>query len=139
MRKDDRLGYNAPIAFDRLKGIYYYSEPGYTIEEIPMSKEEYEALLLAAKLLQQFSNAPVFQSFSETVKRVARQSGLPDPYRTGSSLYRFLEFEGHRENSSSRFLPEAIKAVSHQIVTEIEYEDFYSEKTEEAISHILPL
>jgi predicted DNA-binding transcriptional regulator YafY len=135
MRKDDRLGYNAPIAFDRWKGIYYYNVPGYTIEEIPMSKEEYEALLLAAKLLQQFSDAPVFQNFSETVKRVARQSGLPDYYRTGSSLYRFLEFEGHKENSSTRFLPEAINAVSHQIVTEIEYEDYYSEKTEDYIAH----
>lgn len=126
MRYDEGLKYFAPIICDKWTKSYYYKEPGYTIEKIPLSTEEYETLLLAAKLLEQFSDAPVFQTFSKTVKTIANQSGLKKEYRM-VSLYRYLEFEGRRDTTSSRFLEDVIKAVSDSKAVEIEYQSYFAD------------
>jgi predicted DNA-binding transcriptional regulator YafY len=134
MRYDEGLKYFAPIKFNRLYSYYYYDEPGYTIENIPLNDEEYEALLLAAKLLEQFSDAPVFQTFAETVKRVAKQSGLKEKYRY-VSRYHYLEFEGRRDFSSSKYLPEVIKAVSDCKVMELVYKSYFADAPSTYIIH----
>lgn len=46
MRYDKRLGYNAPIAFSRKHRGYHYTEPDYTIDKIPLSRDEMEAFEL---------------------------------------------------------------------------------------------
>lgn len=126
MRYDDGLKYYAPIKYSKWDSAYYYEEPGYTIEKIPLNKEEHNTLLLAAKLLEQFSEAEVFQTFSDTVKMIAKQSGVSQSYRY-VSLYHHLEFEGRRDRSSSKFLHEVIENVAYCRVMEIKYKSFFAE------------
>ena len=134
MKFDRGLNYDAPIKYSKSDCAYYYEDPSYTIEKIPLNKEEYETLLLAAKLLEQFSEAPIFQTFSSTVKTIAKQSGLKKEYGY-VSLYHYLEFEGHRDTSSSKYLPEVIKAVSDCKVIEIEYKSFFADAPSVYIIH----
>ena len=134
MKYDRGLNYEAPIKYSKRDCAYYYDEPGYTIEKIPLSKEEHDTLLLAAKLLEQFSDAPLFQTFSRTVKSIARQSGLKEKYGY-VSLYHHLEFEGRRNSSSSKYLEDVIKAVSECKVVEIEYKSFFADAPSVYIIH----
>ena len=134
MRYDDGLKYYAPIKYSKWDSVYYYEDPGYTIEEIPLSKEEYETLLLAAKLLEQFSDTPLFQTFSETVKRVANLSGIKPEYRK-VSIYHYIEFEGRRDTSSSKYLENIIKSVSECKAIEIEYQSYFADTPSVYIIH----
>lgn len=134
MKYDRGLNYEAPIKYSKRDSAYYYDDPGYTIETIPLSKEEHDTLLLAAKLLEQFSDAPVFQTFAETVKRIVKQSGQTREYRY-VSLYHHLEFEGRRDSSSSKHLPDVIKAVSECKVVELEYKSFFADAPSVYIIH----
>jgi predicted DNA-binding transcriptional regulator YafY len=134
MKYDRGLNYEAPIKYSRLDSAYYYDDPNYTIETIPLSKEEHDTLLLAAKLLEQFSDSPVFHTYSDTVKNIAKQSGLKQEYRFVSK-YHYLEFEGHRDTSSSNYLPEVIKAVSDCNVVEIKYKSFFANSPSDYIIH----
>ena len=134
MKYDRGLNYEAPIKYSKHDSAYYYDEPGYTIETIPLSKEEHDTLLLAAKLLEQFSDAPLFQTFSDTVKRIAKQSGQKEKYRY-VSLYHYLEFEGRRDFSSSKFLPDVINAVSECKVVELEYKSFFADTPSVYVIH----
>jgi predicted DNA-binding transcriptional regulator YafY len=134
MRYDEGLRYFAPIKYNTWDRTYYYEEPGYTIENIPLNNEEYETLLLAAKLLEQFSEAPVFQTFSETVKRIALQSGLRRKFGY-VSLYRYLEFEGHRDRKAAGLLPDVIKAIADAKVVQIDYQSHFADKPSEYVIH----
>ncbi|MGF1584314.1 MAG: hypothetical protein ACFCUM_03255 [Bacteroidales bacterium] len=46
MRYDRALGYQAPIRIDRSSSRYYYDDPNYSIDNIPLDEEELGSLLL---------------------------------------------------------------------------------------------
>ena len=57
MRHDNRLGYMAPIKMDRRRGVYYYEDPAYSIDNIPLNEDELESIVFASKLLEQFKGS----------------------------------------------------------------------------------
>jgi predicted DNA-binding transcriptional regulator YafY len=40
MKEDERLGYFAPIKLDRTRMSYYYDDPDYSIDNIPLNEED---------------------------------------------------------------------------------------------------
>ncbi len=64
MRYDGRLGYNAPIKIDRTRGVYYYEDPNYSIDNIPLNEDEMESLVFASRLLEQYSDVEIFRGHS---------------------------------------------------------------------------
>jgi predicted DNA-binding transcriptional regulator YafY len=62
MRHDKRLGYHAPIAFCRKNKGYYYTDPDYNIDKLPLTPEEIEAFGLIVESFQSFRGAQVFDS-----------------------------------------------------------------------------
>ena len=44
--------FNAPIEFNRLKKGYYYTEPGFSIKEFPLTQDEITALDFSTGILQ---------------------------------------------------------------------------------------
>ncbi len=52
--KNGLLGYEAPIAFDRQRQTFYYTDPDFSIFKIPPSKEDSEELQHAMIILRQF-------------------------------------------------------------------------------------
>jgi len=69
MKDDDRLGYRAPIKRHPDKG-YYYEDPEYSIDNIPLNEEEVKALSFAATMLDQFRNVSIFSTFTGAVQKV---------------------------------------------------------------------
>ena len=54
MRFDNGLGYYAPIKYHRIRKAYYYDDPDYSIDKIPLNEEEIQSLAFVATLLDQF-------------------------------------------------------------------------------------
>jgi len=55
MRNDERLGYYAPIEYDRKEKSYYYSDLNYSITESPINKSEAKELKNMINLMRQFT------------------------------------------------------------------------------------
>src|SRR6056297_2613099 len=51
MRYDDRLGFEAPIEYNRTLRVYHYSDPDYSIDRFPINEEEIQTLRFAATIL----------------------------------------------------------------------------------------
>jgi predicted DNA-binding transcriptional regulator YafY len=123
MRKDSALGYNAPIKVDRREGVYYYEDPAYSIDQIPLNDEELESILFAAKLLSQYDHIPIFNTFNESVQKLVDAVNV---YRlTNEDADRsFIEFERSEATKGSEFLEPLINAIKNRNVLKLTYKAF---------------
>lgn len=83
MRKDPPQGYGAPIVVK--SGRVYYSDPGFSIQNVPLSTSDMEALQEAMALLRQFAGLP----HVEELLTVARKLGWAE--EPGESAFIHIE------------------------------------------------
>lgn len=134
MRHDSSLGYNAPIMLDRTRGAYYYEDPNYSIDNIPLNEEELESLIFAARLLEQFRNIEIFRTFTGTVQKFVEAINI---YRLADedTVRNFIEFESVGETQGTEYLEPLIDALKNKQVLRIEYKSFTSNKSTINIIH----
>ncbi|MFZ4740877.1 MAG: helix-turn-helix transcriptional regulator [Bacteroidales bacterium] len=134
MRKDERLGYFAPIAFDNYTSSYFYEDEEYSIDKIPINNEELNALSFASALLQQFKEVDILQCFSAAVnkisdaihvKRLQKQTDVSD----------FVQFETVPFFKGSEHLKTLIQAIADKDVLNLSHLRFDSEKSRLHIVH----
>ncbi len=134
MRNDERLGYHAPILMDRSRGVYYYEDPTYSIDNIPLNEEELESLVFASKLLEQFKGIEIFRRFSGSVQKLVDAVNV---YRLNDedTLRNFIEFEKVDEAKGTEYLEPLIDALKNKKVLKIEYRTFTAKKNTVNIIH----
>ena len=64
--------YNAPIASDRQKG-YFYSDPNWRLDGIPLTKGELFALTLGARMLQSYSGSAYEPELKSAIEQLSRR------------------------------------------------------------------
>lgn len=67
--RSDKLGYNAPIEVYGQK-YYRYSDPDFSIMNMPMSENDYQVLHEAVDMLRQLDNFEQFAEMSDVVSRL---------------------------------------------------------------------
>ena len=67
--RSDKLGYNAPIEVYDQK-YYRYSDPDFSIMNMPMSENDYQVLHEAVDMLRQLDN---FEQFAKKLRQAAAQ------------------------------------------------------------------
>jgi predicted DNA-binding transcriptional regulator YafY len=133
MRNDSRLGYNAPIKMDRINRVYYYEDPDYSIDNIPLNEEELESLIFASKLLEQFKGVEILRKFSGSVQKLVDALNI---YRVNDDSWgEYVEFEKVDETKGTEFLELLLDALKNKKVVKIEYQSFNRKKPSENIIH----
>jgi len=134
MRYDRGLGYNAPIKMNRSKGVYYYDDPAYSIDNIPLNEEELDSLLFASRLLEQFKDIELFRTFKGSIDKLVEAVNvyhLPE-YK---DIRNFIEFERVEYTKGTNLLKELIDAIKNRSVIKIEYHSFTSPRSTFHILH----
>ena len=134
MRHDTGLGYFAPIKRDRINKVYYYEDPDFSIDTIPLNQDEIESLVFAAKILEQYKEIEIFKTFTDTVQKLVdvlniyRNSGI-------DTVRNFIEFETVESSKGTEKLEELIDALKRRCVLKIRYKSFTSKKITSHIIH----
>lgn len=71
MRHDEQLGYFAPIAYSNFHRGYYYSDPQYAINQLPVHAEDMLAVKFAVGLLSKFKELPMLEQFAGLVDKLS--------------------------------------------------------------------
>ncbi|MBI2441170.1 MAG: WYL domain-containing protein [Lentisphaerae bacterium] len=71
-----RDAWDAPIAYDRLKNGFYFTEPNWFLPAVMMSEGDFLALLLAARVLEQYHGTPVAAELNKIIGKLTDM--LPD-------------------------------------------------------------
>ncbi|MBL6875443.1 MAG: WYL domain-containing protein [Chitinophagales bacterium] len=70
MKEDELLAYKAPIKFQRAHQGYHYTDPTFSITEVPLGEEDLDAIEFAAMVLQQFKDVKLFAEFGSAVDKI---------------------------------------------------------------------
>lgn len=123
--------FNAPIEKNKVgKTAYYrYSDPNFSIKNIPLNITEIEQLKAAISILSRVKGLPQFEWINELIPTLETKLGI---IQTDSDV---IGFEGNFEYSGLEFFSELFNAIINKRVLTIAYRDFKQPEAYEITLH----
>jgi predicted DNA-binding transcriptional regulator YafY len=134
MRYNNELGFDAPIEYDRTDGVYYYREKGYSIDRLPLGRDELNALFFARGILEQFSRSDILSSVEGAIQKIADHLRIREK-ATESELSDYIDFETVPGMPGSEYLGPLLDAIRQKQVLRLSYQAFYRDKPTPHIFH----
>ncbi|HYG37747.1 MAG TPA: WYL domain-containing protein [Cytophagales bacterium] len=129
MKYDGNLGFFAPIEFcNRNKG-YYYTDPDYSIENVPLTKAEFKILANSLSFLKYKSAFKEFESVVDKLLRVGSQ--VTRQYDTSS----IIDFEKAPYYKGEEFIDPLINYIRAKQPLKIKYQKFNSDQPSDYLVH----
>lgn len=127
--RSEKLGYNAPIeVYD--KKYYRYSDPEYSITNMPLSTQDLEKLTEATDILRQFKGFTHFNDMSGLVQRIEDRV-----YSEKSKTKPIIDIDKNENLKGIEFLDFFYRAILHKKVVTIVYQSFNARKPGEFTFH----
>jgi predicted DNA-binding transcriptional regulator YafY len=70
MKLDELLGFNAPIKYSKSQNGYYYSEPNFTINKIPLTPTDIEALKSTIDLIAEYKGTRLNENINHALEKI---------------------------------------------------------------------
>lgn len=131
-----RMELDAPIKYSKRDKGYYYEDEDFTIENIPLTEDDIEAIKFAAQTLMQFKEVGIFKQFSFAIDKIFDRVHIANN-PTDKAIEEFVQFETVPETKGNEFLPIILKAIKEQIIVEFNYASYKSGKSKKR--EVLPL
>tara|TARA_R110001592_G_scaffold325782_1_gene606052 strand:+ start:28265 stop:29218 length:954 start_codon:yes stop_codon:yes gene_type:complete len=122
--------YNAPIVFNKTQGGYEYTSP-FSLDDIPFTDEEKEALMMALSTLNRYSGIGIFKSFGEAIDRLKTKVNLNE----SENNLQHIRFEELPEQSGIEFLEVFNTAIKNKTVLSILYFSYNSKREKSYTVH----
>lgn len=131
MRHDERLGYFAPIRYDKSEKGYCYIDPTFTIDQVPLTEEDLQALTLATNILHQYKSVKLVQQFEGMVDKLGKVvNHLKQPQNN-----KLIAFENTPYYKGREFFDVVLKAITEQQPLCITYRKFNGLINDDHILH----
>jgi predicted DNA-binding transcriptional regulator YafY len=131
MRHDERLGYHAPIAYDKKEKAFHYTDAQFTIDHVPLTEEDLQALTLATNILHQYKNVKLVQQFEGVVDKLGKVvNHLRQPQNS-----KLIAFEHTPYYKGREFFDPVLQAITDQQPLRITYRKFEGTKNDEHVLH----
>lgn len=130
-----RNEHDAPIRFSRKEKGYYYTDPEYTIDEIPLNDKDVDAIKMAANVLYQFKNSNLFQNFDFAISKILDRVNISNKI-DDEEIDTFVQFEKVASPKGGEFLEVLLTAIKQKSKVQFEYQGFKDD--EKTIRRIHP-
>ena len=130
-----RMEHDAPIKYSRKHEGYYYEDPDYTINDIPLSEDELESIRFAVQTLQQFQEVPYFKEFGSAIDKIATRVAVAGT--EGNETSAFIGFETAYSSIGNQWLPLLLTAIQEKKTCHFTYASFKSGSAQER--NVLPV
>jgi predicted DNA-binding transcriptional regulator YafY len=119
-----RMEHDAPIKYSRKHEGYFYEDPDYTINDIPLSEDELESIRFAVQTLQQFQEVPYFKEFGSAIDKIATRVAVAGA--DGQEPNAFIGFETAYASAGNQWLPLLLTAIQEKKICTFSYASFKS-------------
>lgn len=126
--------YDAPIAFNRAEKGYYYSDPDFTMDSIPFTSDDAEALRFAAMTLNQYRHVSIFDQFQSAIGKIIDRVNISDKM-DDDAITQFVQFETIPEVPGSQWLNTFFSAIKNRTALEIRYHSYSSKQEKDYLIH----
>ncbi len=125
--RSDKLGYNAPITVTEKK-YYSYSDPDYSITNIPLTPQDLAILQETSHLLRQFKGFSHFSEMSEMINKLEDKI-----YSEQNNQESVIDFEKNDLLTGMEWLDVLHKAIVAQTTVSLTYQSFKARSANEVI------
>lgn len=123
-----RMDHDAPIKYSKKEKGYFYEDENYSIDNIPLSEDDIDAIKFATTTLMQFKDVDMFKQFGFAIDKIFDRVHISsNPLE--ESVDNFVQFESVPETLGTEFLPNILKAIKEKLIITFDYTSFISEKT----------
>lgn len=127
--RSDKLGYNAPIeVYDRK--YYRYSDPTYTITDIPLTENDMNVLSETMNMLKQFQDFSLFSEFKGILNKLEDKIYTEKNHKSA-----IIHLDKNTNLKGLQWLDELYQAIIKQVVLKIMYQSFKAQVPSEVTFH----
>ncbi len=123
LMRSDKLGYNAPIEVFGRK-YYRYSEPNYSINDIPLTDIDLDILTESMEMLRQFKDVSLFSELNGVIQKLEDKI-----YRESKDQAPIIHLDKNEDLVGLEHLDTLYQAILKKIVLNIEYQSFSARKS----------
>lgn len=117
-----RMDHDAPIKYHKLHKGYYYEDPDFSINDIPLTENDLEAINFAAKTLMQFRDVAMFQQFGDAIGKIIDRVSVSQDKEAES----FIQFEKSPADKGNEFLSPLLESIKESRIVGFHYTSFVS-------------
>lgn len=131
-----RMEHDAPIKYSKREKGYFYENETYSIDNIPLSEDDIDAIKFATQTLMQFKDVSMFKQFGFAIDKIFDRVHISSN-PAEASVENYVQFESVPETIGTEFLAPILKAIKEKLIITFDYTSFISEKTKNR--KVLPL
>lgn len=103
-----RMEHDAPIKYSKLNKGYYYDDPNFSINDIPLTEDELGSIKFAINTLQQFREVPFFKQFGSAIDKIVDRVSVD---QNDEQLSNYIQFEESYSIRGNEFLKPLLEAI----------------------------
>lgn len=103
-----KMEHDAPIRYSKKQGGYYYEDPDFSINDVPLSEDELSSIRFAVSTLQQFREVPFFQQFGMAIDKIVDRVAVGDQTQ---ELADYIQFEAAVSTGGNEYLPPLLEGI----------------------------
>jgi predicted DNA-binding transcriptional regulator YafY len=131
-----REEFDAPVKYSKVHKGYFYDDPNYSVDKIPLSDDDIDAIKFATNTLMQFREVGIFKQFGFAIDKIFDRVHIASN-PLDDAVDQYVQFETVEETPGSEMLPDLLKAIKEKMVVTFDYAGFVSDKSKER--KVLPL
>ena len=120
-----RVEHDAPIKFSRLNNGYYYSDENYSLDQMPLTESDVDAIKMAANILSQFKNTTLFEQFEVAIDKIVNRVTISNDVQD-IDIEKYVQFETVQKIQGNEHLEQMLKAIKTNKVIQFGYQSYQS-------------
>lgn len=120
-----RMEHDAPIKFSKKNNGYYYSDPDFSINDVPLNEDDLQAIKFAAKTLLQFRDVQMFRQFGSAIDKIVDRVAISEGANE-DEVSQFVQFETSVSVGGSEHLTILLDSIQKGTAIYFDYENFQS-------------
>jgi len=106
-----KMEHDAPIRYSKKNGGYFYEDPDFSINDVPLSEDELASIRFAVSTLQQFREVPFFQQFGMAIDKIVNRVAVGEQ---SQELSKYIQFEAAVSTGGNDYLPTLLEGIQAQ-------------------------
>ncbi|MES2800469.1 MAG: WYL domain-containing protein [Bacteroidota bacterium] len=128
-----RMELDAPVKYSKKEGGYFYEDPDFSINDVPLTEDELSSISFAVKTLMQFKESNLFRQFGNAIDKIVDRVAVAGDQTIGD----IIQFEAAISVGGNEFLSVLLEAIKASQLVNFNYTSFVTGITKRRT--VLPL
>lgn len=133
LKEDTRLGYFAPIDYDKKNKAYKYTKDGYSIKNFGLGENEIAAFVFYANCLDIFKDYSLFNDFSSGLNKIVEGVKAGSKISNRKDANKILQTDSLVIAKGQEYLGDTIYAIDNKLKISISYQGFEQERPSQRV------